>query len=383
MIRRIAVVAVVFSLLVASAFAKPDAAREKKADEVIAKAIAYLCSKQNPDGSWSTRAGPAVTSIIVSAMLDQPGITKDHPQVAKGIAYVLSKVQKDGSIHDGLLENYNTSICLTMLAKLGGDEKIRTIVENGRKYLKSSQYREGMVDAQGKPIDKNHPWYGGTGYGKGGRPDGSNTHITVEAFIETGSDCKDPEILAAVEFFSRLQGGKSNKMAGDRIVADGGAVYTVPTAEKEKQGRGSSTAGEVTGADGKSRIRTYGSMTYAMFKTYVYAQLEKDDPRVVEARKWIADNYTVQYNPGFADDRKMTGYYYYLMTFCRAMDANKEEIITVKGGRKHNWANDVIDQFARLQKADGSFANDMDRYMEGDPVMVTGMALTSISAARH
>jgi squalene-hopene/tetraprenyl-beta-curcumene cyclase len=375
----------VLLLLAVPALAKPDAAHEKKADEAIKKMLAFLRSKQNPDGSWSTRAGPAITSMVVSAMLEQPGIDKDDAHVAKGVAYVLSKVQKDGSIHDGILQNYNTSICLAMLAKLGNDPKIKEVVENGRKYLKDSQYHEGMKDAKGNPIDKNHPWYGGTGYGTGGRPDGSNTHITIEAFMETGSDCKDPEIVAAVEFFTRLQGTKANK-AGGGIVQDGGAVYTPATAEKSDEkgkGKGGSGAGEVVDADGKSRLRTYGSMTYAMFKTYVYAQLPKDDQRVIDAKKWIANNYTVEYNPGMPDAQKWGGYYYYLLTFSRALDANKEDVIVDAKGAKHNWANDLIGHLVKLQKEDGSFANEFDRFMEGDVVMVTAMALTSMSAARY
>ncbi|MEC9374167.1 MAG: hypothetical protein VYC34_10000, partial [Planctomycetota bacterium] len=46
-----------------------------------------------------------------------------------------------------------------------------------------------------------------------------------------------------------------------------------------------------------------------------------------------------------------------------------------------DWANDLIDRLAELQKEDGSFENLHDRWMEGDPVLVTAYALLALQHA--
>ena len=368
----------------AFAASAPDAAHETKGDQVIAKAIAFLKSKQEADGSWTPKSGPAVTAMIIGAMLEQPGASREDPAIAKGIKYVLSKQQKDGSIHDGILENYNTSICLSMLTKLGRTPEIKTAIDNARDYLKKTQWT-GAAGPDGKATDKAHSYFGGFGYGKHGRPDASNSQFSVQALIESGSDCKDPEILAAVEFFSRLQGSKYNKYFGDKIVQDGGAIYAT-SENKEKVGIPQSFAGEVS-EDGVTKLRTYGSMTYAMFKTYIYAQLEQEDPndpRIKDALRWISNNYSLDHNPGMPEERKYEGLYYYFVTFAKALDGDpKRKMVTTANGKEHNWANDLIAKLASLQKPDGSFINEADRWMEGDPNVVTAYALTAINAARH
>ena len=356
-------------------------AHAKKADAVAANAIDFLRKAQAEDGSWSDKSGPAVTALIVGALLEQPHIKRTDPAVKKGIDYILGFVQEDGSIHHGVVENYSTAICLTTLAKLSDDPKIAAVIKNGRKYLHDTQWVAGKKDPQGGTIDKGHSFWGGFGYGKHGRPDASNSQFAVEAFIKTGSDCKDPEILAAVDFFSRLQGIEGNKMFGDKIEPTGGAIYAT-SENKEKIGIPQSQAGDIKMEDGSSKLKTYGSMTYAMFKTYVYAELDAKDPRVVAAKRWISENYNLDHNPGMPDDVKYQGYYYYLLTFARALYAHGYETIDTTSG-KRNWAQDLIDKLASLQKADGSWINEADRWLEGDPNLVTGYALTALNAARQ
>jgi squalene-hopene/tetraprenyl-beta-curcumene cyclase len=49
------------------------------------------------------------------------------------------------------------------------------------------------------------------------------------------------------------------------------------------------------------------------------------------------------------------------------------------GKVKHNWRADLVAALAKRQKADGSWANEADRWMEGDPNIVTGYALMTLS----
>ena len=70
-------------------------------------------------------------------------------------------------------------------------------------------------------------------------------------------------------------------------VNDGGFYYTVAAG-------GQSMAGPTP--DGG--LRSYGSMTYAGFKSMIYAGVEPDDPRVKAAYEWIQKHYTLDENPG-------------------------------------------------------------------------------------
>ena len=64
--------------------------------------------------------------------------------------------------------------------------------------------------------------------------------------------------------------------------------------------------------------RSYGSMSYALLKGYLFAGLAKDDPRVQAVWKWLRENYTLDVNPGFqaSDDPTASyqGLFYYFYT---------------------------------------------------------------------
>lgn len=75
------------------------------------------------------------------------------------------------------------------------------------------------------------------------------------------------------------------------------------------------------------------------------------------------------------------GLYYYYMTFARTLDAYGETTLQTADGVHHDWANDLIDAIASRQHDDGSWTNDADRWMEGDPNLVTCYALIALQAA--
>jgi predicted ribonuclease YlaK len=83
--------AVVLVSAVASARALDDAHRQK-ADGAVGRGITYLRAQQNDNGSWSPDAGPAITALAVTVMLDRPGISIQDTAVSQGIDYILSKV---------------------------------------------------------------------------------------------------------------------------------------------------------------------------------------------------------------------------------------------------------------------------------------------------
>lgn len=371
-----------------------DDAHWKKADTSIDKGVAYLRAQQAEDGSWMGEVGPAVTGLVLTALLEHPNIGPEDPQAAKAIAYILKHAQEDGSIRqgpDGILASYNTSLCLSALARVSNDPKVAEVIRKGQQFLKGSQWIIGMKDPKGNIIDEKHPYAGGFGYGKHGRPDLSNTQIALQALHDTGVPCEDPAFQRALTFLNRLQATEDNDLFADKVAEhDGGFIYS-PSVNKDNIGTPESKASQDQIDEGKagravSGLRTYGGMTYAGFKSMLYADLPRDDKRIQAALGWIANNYQLDVNPGMPEDQKLQGLFYYYITMSRAMNAYGSSTISVvvddQGSTEpRDWANDLIDTIVGLQAKDGSWANKENRWMEDQPVLVTAYSIIALQNA--
>ncbi|MFG0283543.1 MAG: prenyltransferase/squalene oxidase repeat-containing protein [Phycisphaerales bacterium JB039] len=371
-----------------------DEAHRQKAAEMAQKAIDYLRSQQDAGtGAWAFNPGgpnlPAVDSLALTGMLMQPGLDATDPAIARGIDYVLGYQQADGGIYDRILASYNTSIAVSMLAR-ADTAQARAAIGPATDFLRTLQYgeaalTEGPAAGETRRVDKSHPFYGGVGYGSHGRPDNSNLNFMLQALHDAGAGPEDPAIQRALVFLQRTQMHEQvNDMPYAAGSTQGGFIYATGP-EEDQAGEGESKAGmiEELAPDGTnvSRLRAYGSMTYAGFKSYAYAQLPRDDARVRLAREWIQNNYTLEENPAMGNE----GLYYYYLVFGRAMDAWGDETITVTtadGEQERDWANDLIDKLATLQNADGSFKSVDDRWMEDNPVLITSYALIALQHAR-
>ena len=351
------------------------------AESAIDRGIAYLRQTQGEDGSWSPQPGPAITGMILAVMLDRSNISAGDPAAAKALNFILEHVKPDGGIHAGILQNYNTSICLSALARIDDLPDVADAVADAQTFLRGLQWYN-QADSTGRLIDRSHPYFGGAGYGQHGRPDLSNTQIMLQGLYESGLTCTDPVFQRALVFITRCQGTNANTMFSQNIVNDGGFIYAtsidkdhlgVPQSMASPQAKDEALQGKPV-----SKLRTYGSMTYAGFKSYVYAALRRDDPRVVDAYNWILRTYTVEHNPGMPENLKHQGYYYYLMTMSRALDAWGATYIESPDGTKHDWANDLIDKLVDLQNDDGSWVNPTSRWMERDINLVTAYALIAL-----
>ncbi len=361
-----------------------DAGHDAAASASIERGVAFLRSTQNDDGSWTPQPGPAVTAMAVTVMIDSGLVAPNDPQVEKGLAYILANVREDGGIHSGILANYNTAISLSALDLVRDRPGMEETIKRAQDFLRGIQW-DGQADAQGNAVGEAHAFFGGAGYGKHGRPDMSNTQIMLQGLYDSGLDCKDPAFIRAITFISRCQGIDSNAQFAGLIGQDGGFIYAT-SVNKDLIGVPQSMANpdmvdEAVAGRPVSGLRTYGSMTYAGFKSYLYAQLDRDDPRVVEALNWIKQHYTLDHNPGMPEAIRLQGLYYYYMTFGRALDAFGQTTIQTADGVQHDWANDLIDALSSRQLDDGSWTNDADRWMEGDANLVTCYALIALEAA--
>jgi squalene-hopene/tetraprenyl-beta-curcumene cyclase len=181
-----------------------------------------------------------------------------------------------------------------------------------------------------------------------------------------GDDENDEAIQRALVFVSRCQNleTEANQTKFASLVNDGGFYYTIAAG-------GSSQAG----AEPDGGLRSYGSMTYAGLKSMIFAGVKRDDQRVKAALEWISKHYTLAENPGMAD----AGLYYYFHTFAKSLDAIGEDELIDDAGAKHNWRQELVDALAARQQPNGSWVNKNERWLEGDPNLVTGYVLLALS----
>jgi squalene-hopene/tetraprenyl-beta-curcumene cyclase len=338
---------------------------------MTSKAVAYLKSTQNPDGSWGKEPqNRGVTGIVVTGLLRNGVAPTDEP-VAKALKFIESLINtKEGHIagndEKAILPNYTTSINVMALVAANKDDKYKTVIGNAAKYLKSYQWDE----TRGK--DDKSDFYGGAGYaGDKSRPDLSNTAFFLEALKDAGVPKDDPAFKKAEIFVSRCQNFNSERNRAPWAAKnnDGSFIYTGANGGENRRDNNART----------TDMGGYGSMTYAGTKSLIYCGVSKDDERVKKALEWIRKNYTLDRNPGMPEAGSQRGLYYYYHTFAKAMDAIGEDQFVDATGNKHDWRADLIAALAKRQQPDGSWKNDTDGWMEGDPNLVTGYALMALS----
>jgi squalene-hopene/tetraprenyl-beta-curcumene cyclase len=334
-------------------------------DKVVARGVAYLETKgQSADGAFTSAAGPGVTALATTALL-RCGRTADSPAVARSLKYIESFVQPDGGIYQAgsLYRNYETCVAIVCFQLVNQDGRYDAMLKRADAFVCGQQW-----DA-GEGTDSSNFNFGGAGYGKSKRPDLSNTAFFMDALRAMNHDKDDPAVQQALVFISRCQNFESehNTTPFSAKSPDGGFYYT-PAAG------GSSMAGQTdTGG-----LRSYGSMTYAGLKSMIFAGVGPDDPRVKAAYGWIQKNYTLEANPGMG----AAGQYYYYHTFAKALDAMRLAAVEDDKGEKHDWRAELVSALASRQKEDGSWINENDRWLEGDPNLVTSYALLALAYCR-
>ncbi len=324
------------------------------------KAIAFLKASQAADGSFSAQLGPGVTALVTFALL-RSDVPVTDPDVAEALAYLEKHVQSDGGIYQGeQYQNYETSLALMCFHEANREGKYDNVIASGKKFAKKIQWDSD------EGIDPTDPRYGGQGYGSKKRPDLSNTGMFIDALETLGTDKNDPAIQEALKFISNTQNLDSphNSTTFGALINDGGFYYT-PAGEGETKAEKTENGG----------LRSYGSMTYVGFKSLLYAGVDRADPRVQAAKRWIADHYTLEENPGV----QQQGLFYYYHVFAKSLAAYGEPLLVDSKGVEHNWRRDMIEALAKRQQENGSWTNTADRWYEGDASLVTGYCLLALS----
>ncbi len=342
------------------------------------KAVEFLRTHQNADGGFGMdkrrpMSTVGVTALVAYAMMVSPAKVTEasSPELAKAIRFIVTKQDASGCIVDPVqnVANYNTSVGVMALVRAGNPAYADAIA-------KAKAYLRGIQLDEGEGVSRDDPFFGGGPYQPGKTvSDASNTGMWMDAMKELGLTADDPAMQNALIFMQRVA---NNPEVNDQAWAKnpdpadaGGGVYR-PTEDVERTDGGREVDISKKGRRGLKGWRSYGSMTYQMFKGFIYAGLKKDDPGVSGALSWIENNWTLDENPGIGEQ----GVYYYYRVFARAHGAFGEKEV---GG--HDWAKELADKLLALQKDDGSWANPNGRWMEDDPALATAYALEALSIA--
>ena len=351
----------------------------------IDRGLDWLKAEQQADGHWSKPEHPALTALPTMAFQRAPGPKgRDKAVLGKAYEFLRGNAKPDGGIYTTGLSNYNTSVA--MMALLGsGEPKDEPLIESARKFIAGMQAKGMALES----LD------GGIGYGPTGvspsrkHPDLDNTLVAIEALhaysvARPNSELaasKDLDWKAAIGFLTRCQNAAEHSKAawntadptktlvyGDPANA-GGFVYFP----------GNSKAGEVDLPGGGKALRSYGSMSYAGLLSFIYADVKKDDPRVVAALDWLRKNYTLEENPGLGK----RGLYYYMHLMTKALIAADVQELTTNDGKKVDWKSAVAQKLISVQNGDGFWLNDDGGFMENDKVLVTSYGVLTLDLIYH
>ena len=118
-------------------------------------------------------------------------------------------------------------------------------------------------------------------------------------------------------------------------------------------------------------------MTYAGFKSLLYAGLTRDDPRVRAAFDWLRRHWTFAEHPGLGQQ----GLFYYYHAMARCLLAAQQTAIETTDGATRNWRDELVAALVARQRDDGRWVNDADRWEEGQPDLVTIYAVLALEEA--
>lgn len=338
----------------------------------------WLVRQQTPEGAWSAGPvpSPAYTALILTALREAPPELRTAYQapIDKALAWLATTQNADGSFSEqgGLMKSYVTGV---VLSALGPDAaKHKEAIARAHDWARKNVATVGFA-------------VGGFGYGDKGissktgeietkEANISTTNVLVDGLEASGFPEDDPLRDLVVQFAKANQNSSESNVnpevvkalrdAGYTVGDDGGFVYNVIT---------SKAAADPTSPD---VLRSYGAMSYAGLKIYLFGGLQKDDPAVKAAIQYVRKTFSVDKHPGFEFDQSkradLQGIFYYYLTMTRALDAWGENPLALAGGKTIDWPRALGAKLLSLQK-DARWVNENPRWWEDQDVMVTAYVL--------
>src|ERR1041384_7546421 len=250
----------------------------------LARAAAYLWSRQAEDGGWHSRtygllrSGQSMTPFVLDALLQLP----DPPaaKIDRALDFIKRHTRPDGAL--GLADpdfpdypNYATALAVKVLCRarpLGWEMRVAEMVD----YLRTQQFTEQ------NGWHSEDPAYGAWGMGgerrtppATGHVDLSMTRLVLEALRMAGVPSSDPVFEKARVYVERCQN------------PDGGFHFTTTEYDTNKAGH-----------DGR-RFRSYGTATADGLLALAATETPPEDDKIGSARQWLIAQHGGVLVPGF------------------------------------------------------------------------------------
>ena len=370
-----------FALLLSAFLLAPGGCgepREPSAQDVAARAAAWLWSQQADGGGWHSdtygllRSGQSLTPFVLDALLAVPDEVAPRPDGAaeRAVAFLRRVTNDDGAV--GLADSvadypcYATALAVRALEQHDPAAHAETIARM-RRWLLGQQ----LADSNGwGPVD---PAYGA--WGMGGEPrtppdaghiDLSMTRYALEALAPLDDKVASVRAArrAARHFLERV------RVRGDDPATTRGFFFTTVLPDKNKAGPLESGG-----------FAPYGTTNADGILALLAAGLAPTDPKLRGALRPLVAGHRLDRTPGpkplvESDWAASTTYYY------RAASAAVFARLGVRqapAGR--DWRADLVAVLAAEQRADGAFANEASRMKEDDPLISTVLALRALGHA--
>ncbi|MAG55773.1 MAG: hypothetical protein CMJ83_05740 [Planctomycetes bacterium] len=345
-----------------------------EAAAAVTRGVAAL-EKMSADGKWlaDPKGKPdlGVTALATRAVIGTGG--QSAAKWRSALDWLAAAQKDDGGIYDQGLKTYITSAAVMAF--------VASKVPYYQKNIDQAAGFLAMIQSdEGDGLDESSEDYGGVGYGGSGVVNLSTTQFAVDAADEAGL-AKDHKFYSkALKFLERSHNhSESNdhqtKLPDGTVVVpgnDGGGIYR-PSDSK---------AGTHKLDDGRTVFRSYGSMTYALLKSYLLCNLDARDARVKSALKWIGDNWQLEYNPGMEwvekREARYMGLYYYYLTIVRCLDIAERQKVKLDAAALQGWRGKVARAILDRQREDGSWINHQDRWFEGIPALATAYSVIAL-----
>ena len=342
----------------------------KQWNQTVDKALAYLKSTQAADGSWSRDNSPGVTGVVLTGLL-RTGRSTARRRDAGESAQVHRELINPKAGHiagkdpKAQLQNYVTSVNVMALPAANRPDKYKAVIGDAAKFLKKLQWDEG----EGKTPDDD--FYGGAGYDSKSRPDLSNTQFFLDALKAAGVPQDDPAYKKALIVRQPLPEPQERVQRPAVGRQDQRRQLHLHRGRRRRRPRRDDPP------TAPARLRQHDlrrHQEHDLLRRVEGRPADEEGARLDARRttRWTPTPACRRHSRSAACTTTTTRWP--SAWTCWAWTSSPTPT-----GVKHDWRADITAALAKRQQPDGSWVNETDRWMEGDPNLVTGYALMALS----
>jgi len=381
-----------------------DAIGEKqlaRIERAIAAGTAYLVEQQEADGTWRSKTygllkdGTSLTPLAAWALAtEDAGRAACNRSVLWMSNWFIREDRHTRLVGELQYPIYAAGLCLPIWKRslveeapaqvVAWTDRIRALQLNEENGWSPDDARYGGWGYSCKPPQKPEP---GAPLSPLDEPNLSATVFALEGLLAGDREGRSIRAArqAAVVFVSRCQNlrqpesaQKLQSSSGDTKFNDGGFHFMLDDPVRNKPG--------AAGIDGRGETRfvSYGSATADGLRALLLCGIERTEPRVIAARRWLLAHFEDGAHPGsYPSDRsslKPSLDYYYAASVARALQAAPVPDDEPLG--RGEWARRLSRLLISRQRDDGSWSNAAVDVREDDTLVATPLALRSLQICR-